>query len=322
MPEYPTRSETEATEDGRAETGWGSPMPARYGPLSVTPVPEDHLDRGSNGGARGAVDGDRQSNGSAPRGGGHRRRNSGGLAGRLNWLKDTAKATAKPLTQAKPSSAVPQPRPSWNDWVLDEEPPAAVSTPPQREQAVPRPVAQQQPAVPRPEAERPATEETPSVAARVSAVTSTTAATAAAVVEVAAAAAAVPARAVKEKLAPATARVEGGRTITHIDVGSVLKVSIVFYLIVLVVLVVASFLLWLVADAFGAVDSIQKSIKSLFDVKTYVLHPTTIAVYTSLAGLVLAVAGTIANVLAAVIYNLIHEIVGGIRVGVSDPESD
>jgi uncharacterized protein involved in cysteine biosynthesis len=93
----------------------------------------------------------------------------------------------------------------------------------------------------------------------------------------------------------------------------VARISLAFYLIVLVVLVVASFLLWVVADAFGAVDSIQRTVKSLFDVKTYVLHPFTIALYTSALGAVLAVAGTVANVLAATIYNLISEAVGGIR---------
>ncbi len=107
-----------------------------------------------------------------------------------------------------------------------------------------------------------------------------------------------------------------------LDVYSVAKVSIVFYLILLVIFVIASIFLWLVADAFGAVDSIQRSIRSLFDVKSYVLHPGTIALYTSAAGAVLAVAGTIANVLAAVIYNLISEVIGGIRLGVSPAAED
>jgi hypothetical protein len=107
------------------------------------------------------------------------------------------------------------------------------------------------------------------------------------------------------------------QVVTHVDVYSVARVSIVFYLVLLVVFVVASFLLWLVADAFGAVDSIQKSIRSLFDLKSFSLHPITIALYASAAGAVLAVAGTIANVLAAAVYNLISEVVGGIRIAIS-----
>lgn len=121
-------------------------------------------------------------------------------------------------------------------------------------------------------------------------------------------------------VAPDISPGESTRVVTHLDVYSVAKVSIVFYLILLVVFVVASILLWLVADAFGAVDSIQRSIRSLFDVKSYVLHPVTIALYTSAFGAVVAVAGTIANVLAAVIYNLISEVVGGIRIGVAAAE--
>jgi positive regulator of sigma E activity len=112
------------------------------------------------------------------------------------------------------------------------------------------------------------------------------------------------------------------RVVTNVDVYSVAKVSIVFYMILLVIFVVASILLWLVADLFGAVDSIQRSVRSLFDVKTFVLHPVTIALYASAAGAILAVAGTIANVLAAVVYNLISEVVGGIRIGVSASAED
>ena len=116
---------------------------------------------------------------------------------------------------------------------------------------------------------------------------------------------------------PAAVGSEASRRVTYVDVYSVAKVSLAFYLILLVVFVVASVLLWLVADAFGAVDSIQKSVRSLFAVKSFVLHPVTIALYTSAFGAVLAVAGTIANVLAATMYNLISEVIGGIRIGVA-----
>lgn len=108
------------------------------------------------------------------------------------------------------------------------------------------------------------------------------------------------------------------RTVTHLDLRSVAKVSAVFYLIVLVVMVIASVLLWVVADAAGAVHSIDHSVQSLFGVKRYALHPGTIAMYSCAAGAVVAVTGTLVNLLAATVYNLIAESVGGIRVKVTE----
>lgn len=108
------------------------------------------------------------------------------------------------------------------------------------------------------------------------------------------------------------------RTITHVDLRSVARVSAVFYGIVLIVMVVASVLLWVVADAAGAVHSIDHSVQSLFGLKNYSLHPTTIALYGCVAGVVVAVTGTLVNLLAASVYNLVSDVVGGLRVKVSD----
>jgi len=66
-------------------------------------------------------------------------------------------------------------------------------------------------------------------------------------------------------------------------------------------------------DALGSIDSIEKSIKTLFDLKTFTLHPANVAKYTAAGGAVIAVAGTLFNVLAAFTYNLISDAVGGIR---------
>ena len=105
-----------------------------------------------------------------------------------------------------------------------------------------------------------------------------------------------------------------------------MRVSIVFYLVLLIVFVVASVLLYYAADAFGSLHSIEKSVRTLFSLKSFKLHPGNVAVYTSLAGLVITIAGTLANVIAALMYNLISDVVGGVRIEVlSDPgaaESD
>ena len=103
-------------------------------------------------------------------------------------------------------------------------------------------------------------------------------------------------------------------TVRHIDVLTVLRVSVVFWLVMLSAVVVASVLLWIFADAFGSLPSIEKSIRTLFSLKSFKLHPGQVAYYTFLGGLVVSIVGTCANVLFAVIYNLIADVVGGVRV--------
>jgi hypothetical protein len=108
------------------------------------------------------------------------------------------------------------------------------------------------------------------------------------------------------------------RTVRHLNVWTVFKVSLAFYFMVLVAVVVAAVALWYIADAFGSVTSIEKSVRTLFDLSKFTLHPGQVFKYTALGGAVLAVCGTFANVLAALMYNLISDLVGGIRFDVVD----
>jgi hypothetical protein len=111
---------------------------------------------------------------------------------------------------------------------------------------------------------------------------------------------------------------QSSRTVRHLDVWTVAKVSFIFYLLVLIAVVVASVLLWYVANDVGAIQSIEKSVRTLFDLSKFTIHPSEIAEYTSAGGGVLALAGTLANILAALMYNLISDLVGGIRFQVVD----
>jgi hypothetical protein len=111
-------------------------------------------------------------------------------------------------------------------------------------------------------------------------------------------------------------RVRSRVTIRHVDVWTVARVSIVFYLLVAIAVVVASVLLWYAANAYGSLTSIEKSIRTLFDLKTFTLHVGRVAEYTAAGGLVLCLVGTLFNILAALTYNLICDIVGGFRIEV------
>jgi Transmembrane domain of unknown function (DUF3566) len=111
-------------------------------------------------------------------------------------------------------------------------------------------------------------------------------------------------------------RVRSRVTIRHIDVWTVARVSLVFYLLVGIAVVVASVLLWYAANAYGSLNSIEKSVRTLFDLKSFTLHVDRVAEYTAAGGLVLALVGTLFNILAALTYNLICDIVGGFRIEV------
>ena len=111
-------------------------------------------------------------------------------------------------------------------------------------------------------------------------------------------------------------------TVRHVDILTVARVSAVFYLVVLAVVVVASVLLWYAANTFGTLPSMEKSIRTLFSLKTFTIHPTEVAEYTSGVGVVIAVVGTLANIILALIYNLIAEVVGGVRVEVDSYPSE
>ncbi len=111
-------------------------------------------------------------------------------------------------------------------------------------------------------------------------------------------------------------RVRSRVTIRHIDVLTVARVSLVFYFLVAIAVVVASVLLWYAANAYGSLTSIEKSVRTLFDLKTFTLHADRVAEYTAAGGLVLAMVGTLVNILAALTYNLICDIVGGVRIEV------
>ncbi|HYA44103.1 MAG TPA: DUF3566 domain-containing protein [Acidimicrobiales bacterium] len=102
------------------------------------------------------------------------------------------------------------------------------------------------------------------------------------------------------------------------DTWTVFKVSLAFYACVLIVLLIAGAILWNVAAAFGVLDNFDKLVRSLFALTSFKLHPLTALAWGAVIGSVLCLLGTVLNVLAAVLYNLLSDVVGGIQVFVVD----
>jgi hypothetical protein len=118
----------------------------------------------------------------------------------------------------------------------------------------------------------------------------------------------------KELHDPGGPPLDSRSVIQGVRVLSVVKVSIVFYLILAGVLVAAAMVLWWVAHLTGTLQSVERSAHTLLDLKSVTVRPGTIATYGAGAGLALAVVGVGINALAAVIYNLITAMVGGIAL--------
>jgi len=109
------------------------------------------------------------------------------------------------------------------------------------------------------------------------------------------------------------------RVVREIDVWSVLKVGAVFHLALYVVLLVTSVLLWNVAGATGTVDNIESFMES-FGWDTFTFDGGALFRNVGVLGFFLAVLGTGLWVIGAVMFNLIAELVGGVRVTVLEEE--
>ena len=109
------------------------------------------------------------------------------------------------------------------------------------------------------------------------------------------------------------------RVIREIDPWSAFKVGLAFHLVVYFTVLIASVLLWSVASATGTVDNIERFLMS-FGWESFQFHGWTLLMNEVLLGLLLVALLTIVWVLGATMFNLITDLVGGIRVSVLEEE--
>lgn len=104
------------------------------------------------------------------------------------------------------------------------------------------------------------------------------------------------------------------------DLVSVVRVAVLFHISAFIVMSTAGVVLWKLASAQGWIVSFQDFIKGLLNLEEFIIHGDVIFVIAALFGLVLAVIGTAAWVLFAVLYNLISDVVGGVGLTVLEEE--
>jgi Transmembrane domain of unknown function (DUF3566) len=110
------------------------------------------------------------------------------------------------------------------------------------------------------------------------------------------------------------------RVVRSVDAWSVFKVAFIFFLAMGVVLVTAGVLLWNLAQSTGTLDNVEGFFREAFGYDTFELQSEPLF----RAGLTLTalfvVAGTGLTVVMAVLFNLIADLTGGIRLTVLERE--
>ena len=103
------------------------------------------------------------------------------------------------------------------------------------------------------------------------------------------------------------------RIVRHIDPWSVFRVMIVFHFVLYLTLLLTGVLLWNVANATGTVDNVERFMES-FGWESFQFKGGEIFHQAWILGLFAVVGLTGLAVLMATIFNLITDLVGGVRV--------
>jgi len=135
-----------------------------------------------------------------------------------------------------------------------------------------------------------------------------------------------PAQAARRKDRPKVVRLprrtrirKVSRVIRSIDAWSVFKVSVVFYMAMYVVFLLAGVLLWNVAYSTGTIDNVSGFFES-FGWKSFEFRGGEIYHNAWIIGLFVVAGLTGMNVVLATLYNLITDLVGGIRITMLEEE--
>lgn len=111
------------------------------------------------------------------------------------------------------------------------------------------------------------------------------------------------------------------RIIRRVDPWSVLKLSLVFYFCVWLMVVISGVLIWGVAVGSGTVESLEDFIARLLAFETFRFNADQIFRLFAMGGLIMVFLGTAVSAILAVLFNLISDLIGGIRITVIEEET-
>jgi transmembrane protein DUF3566 len=120
--------------------------------------------------------------------------------------------------------------------------------------------------------------------------------------------------------APSTER-RYRQTVTKVDLWSVLKMSVCFYICAMAVTMVALVALWTIADAAGVIHSVEKFFGDLLQTKDFTFLDQEILRGALLIAAVFVVLAVVITVIAAAFYNMFAELFGGIELTITEEET-
>jgi Transmembrane domain of unknown function (DUF3566) len=110
------------------------------------------------------------------------------------------------------------------------------------------------------------------------------------------------------------------QTVRSIDIWSVLKMSLCFYLTALIVMLTTGMILWWIASAVGAVHNVEDFVGELLSDPKFHFLSWEVLRGATIVGLVIVCVLVVITVLAAAFYNLFSELIGGLEVTVVEHE--
>jgi hypothetical protein len=110
------------------------------------------------------------------------------------------------------------------------------------------------------------------------------------------------------------------RVVRHLDVWSIAKLAAVFAACGYLVGITSGYLLWQAADRVGTIDGIEGFFEDAGGYDSFVLDGTVVFRVAVVVGLLLAALAIAVAVLGAVLFNLISDLTGGIRMTVIDED--
>ncbi len=110
------------------------------------------------------------------------------------------------------------------------------------------------------------------------------------------------------------------RVVRHLDVWSVTKLAAAFVACGYVVAMVSGYLLWRAADRVGTIDGIEGFLEDSASYDTFTINGGVVFRVAAVSGIVLAIVTVSVIVLGALLFNLISDLTGGVRMTVIDED--
>lgn len=106
----------------------------------------------------------------------------------------------------------------------------------------------------------------------------------------------------------------------RVDLWSVMKLSLAFYVSAMFVMLVATVALWMIADAAGIIGSIEKFFGDLLSAKDFTFLSAEVLRGAILIALVVVALAVVVTVVAASFFNIFAELFGGLEMTIKEEE--